>query len=313
VGSSRADRCDGGIAIITKGSTMKSLLLCLVLLAALPFATAASDASYETVLTKRIDGEVTIDTQGNVIAHAFATDMEPKVREVLDRAVAKWKFHPYLDKGMAVNARAKMRITLVARESGGDYQVAVDNILFHDGARDSGRADSEPDPLTGIEMSVARKTGRIEYPRYTVNGMTVVAVRLSPEGTVESILATQTTFLNAKGSDVDFERARKAMEDNAIAGIRKWKFKVVIPAGVQPRPEDLTGTILVNYHLAGREKLLTAAGEWRQETRTRSRAIPWISDTRLAQSVRASDMDGAGTFMPNAAALQLREGGAGAL
>jgi hypothetical protein len=292
---------------------MKSLLLCLLLLVALPLGVTASDAIYETVLTKRIDGDVTIDTEGNVIAHAFATDMEPKVREVLDRAVAKWKFHPYLDKGVAVNARAKMRITLAAREEGGDYQVAVDNVLFHDGTRDSDKADADPDPLTGIEMSVASKSGRIEYPRYAVNGMTVVAVRLSPAGTVEAIQAIQTTFLNAKGSDEDFERARKAMEENAIAGIRKWKFKVVVPPGVQPRPEDLTGTLLVNYHLAGKKKLLTATGEWRQEMRTRSRAIPWISDTRLAQAVRASDMDGTGIMLPNAAALQLREGGAGAL
>lgn len=293
----------------------KSFCLALLLLVALPLGAGEPAAGYETLLTQRIDGEVVIDQEGNVVSHRIAGDIAPGILGLLDKAIAQWKFHPYLSNGVAVRARSKMRITVAARQAGADYEVSIDNVVFHDGRSGATekRGSDAPDP-SGIDVSVARRTARIKYPAYNVNGMTVVAVRISPEGQVDDILATQTIFLNAEGHPDEFERARKEMEDNAISAIRRWKFKVVIPPGVEPQPEQLTGTLMINYVMMGRgEKLAKQTGRWRHETRTLNRAIPWIRDTRVAQEVHASDLDEALQMLPNASGFRLREGAGKAL
>ncbi|HWI24253.1 MAG TPA: hypothetical protein VNS59_04960, partial [Lysobacter sp.] len=75
-------------------------------------------------MTKRIDGEIVIDPEGNVVSHSFASELEPAVRALLAKAVAQWKFHPYLANGIAVRARSKMRVTVAARQTGEDFQVS---------------------------------------------------------------------------------------------------------------------------------------------------------------------------------------------
>ena len=296
----------------------KLLSLMSLLLVALP-APAGDVPVYETVLTKRIDGEVTIDTEGNVADHHFDMQMEPKIAALLDGAVRKWKFHPYLVDGRPVNARSRMRVTLAARENEAGFHVSVDNVLFNDGKEDElGKPKDQGKDAAGsteVQLEIQRNSPKIQYPRYVVNGMTVLALRVTPTGEVEDILATQTTFLNAKATPEQFEHARASMEGNAINAVRRWKFKVTVPPGVVPRPEDLTGTLLVNYVMPGAgEKLLSQTGQWRQETRTLNHAIPWLRDSRFAQEIRASDLDGnSASLMSNASALQLREGGAGTL
>ena len=286
--------------------------LCLsLLLAALPIAAGEPLPGFETVMTKRIDGEIVIDPEGNVVSHSFASELEPAVRALLAKAVAQWKFHPYLANGIAVRARSKMRVTVAARQTGEDFQVSIDNVIFHDGKKgsaDKAEEKNSQDP-SGIELSLARRTSPIHYPRYAVNGMTVVAVRLKPDGSVDDIVATQTTFLNAKGEPEQFERARQAMEENATSAIRRWRFKVVVPPGVEPKPEQLTGTLLVNYVLRNRgDNPAKQVGTWRQETRSLNRSIPWMRDMRMAQVVHASDLDETLQMLPNASDFRLREG-----
>lgn len=137
----------------------------------------------------------------------------------------------------------------------------------------------------------------------------VVTVLLSPDGKVDDILAAQTTFLNAKGDAGSCDRARKQMEDNAVRAIRSWAFDVDVAKGIAPRPEQLTGTILVDYQMFGSgNAALRNPGAWRHETRTAMKPIPWIPDSRLAQAVRASDLDEAMPMLPNASPLRLRDG-----
>jgi hypothetical protein len=306
---------------LKEAAMLKSFCLTLMLLVALP--TVAGDAAiYETVLTKRVDGEITIDTEGNVVAHAFKTEMEPEIRAFVENAVTTWKFHPYLVDGIAVRARSKMRVTVVARQDAGKFKVSIDNVNFSGDEKDAASADKKSpaadpaDPRTGITMRVVRRPATIQYPKYVVNGMTVIALRLDRNGKVEDAIATQTTFFNAKGTAEDFDQARKSMEENAVKGIKRWTFAVTMPEGVEPRPEDLTGIITVNYVtgpmalLGSRKGSATsdAAGKWRQETRALNRSIPWISDRRLAQSVRASDFDADSAMFNLESGFRLREG-----
>lgn len=267
--------------------------------------------TYETLLTMRVDGEITIDQNGSVLAHKLDTTVEPALRALLDRAIPKWKFHPVEHEGKPAIAKSKMRVTLGAQQVASGYQVSIDNVLFHDGKNAKGSNDAAPEEPgeAAVEMKLARRTAAIQPPKYVVNGMTLVTVRLSPTGTVEDILATQTLFLNAKGTPAQFDQARKQMELNATRAISRWRFDVKVPAGLTPRPEQLTGSIMVNYRMTrGIEEKLEQSGQWRQETRTVQQPVPWIIDTHLAQQVRASDMDDGADMFPNASPVRLRDG-----
>lgn len=269
---------------------------------------ATLEETYETLLTMRVDGDITIDTDGSVRSHSIDTAIEPALRTLLDRAVPKWKFHPVVLDGKATLAKSRMRLTLGAKQVDSGYQVSIDNVLFHDGKESQAAAPEAPrEPQ--VEMKLAKQTAAIHSPKYAVNGMTVVTVLLSPTGRVEDVFATQTSFLNASGSAAQFDRARRQMEDNAMRAIRNWRFDVKVPPGLAPRPEQLSGTIRVKYVTApGREEELDRPGNWRQETRTVQQRVPWIIDTGLAQQVRASDMDDSADMFPNASPVRLRDG-----
>ncbi len=118
-------------------------------------ATNVDVAKGEAVLTLRVDGQLSIDAQGNVVEYQIRTKLEPQVEKLVRRAVPGWRFKPIHVDGKPVIAQSPMRITLSAVEIEQGYKVMVDNVVFR--------------PYTREEWE-AEEASRKDRPRISVAG-----------------------------------------------------------------------------------------------------------------------------------------------
>jgi len=275
-------------------------------------AEVAIDAGQE-LLTMRVDGDVAIDTEGEVLDYRLETELQPELKALLDKAIPRWLFHPVVVDGKAIPARTGMRITLAGTKVEGGYRISIDNVTFRNSsgveAKDrqvrAGLADDLPVDI----VLKSRRRGSIAYPRYAVNGQTVVYVRVSPDGKVEEATAVQSSLLNAAGTPEELARARAAMEANAVKGIRTWTFDVKVNAA-DPTPADFTGYIRVDWVLPGTSgaHAFERTGEWQLENRGPYRTAGWLRGYELAQRIGSSDAGGSAGVGPVASPVRLREG-----
>lgn len=286
------------------------------LFVALPRSAVATDApALQELMTMRVEGDITIDSAGRVLEYHIDTPLQAELKQVIDRAVPGWLFHPVTVDGQAVRAKTGMQITLTAERHGQGYRIAIDKALFRDDS--IGGAPAEP----GFKLSLKDMKPLPRFPSYTVDGLVVVYVRFSPEGRVEEAMASQATLFNAAGEPEVLARALREMEENAVTAIRQWTADVVIHEGTDA--SDITATIPVAYIWgAGKPKrsgLFGATprpqasavpdnlGQWRLERRGAQRAIPWLPDARLAQA-GVSDIDPAAPLLqPATSSFRLRD------
>jgi hypothetical protein len=293
-----------------------TLALCLLLS---PFAGSASDASQgrsaegepieaeEALLTMRVDGQIAIDEHGKVLDYRIDTELQPALRALIDKAVPNWLFWPVIVDGKPIAARTGMRITLAGTPVDKGYSIAVDNVTFSSKGAPDPSAHARIPASPGVEMSIKSRKSRIQFPGYRVNGLVVVHVRVSPQGTIEEIGASQSSLFNLTGSSKLLAKARKAMEDSAIKGIRGWTFNVDTH-GRTPKPEELSGAISVEFVWnTDSADQLQRAGVWRHELRGPYQAPAWLRDTRLAQRIGSSDM-GRSDMAPLSSPVRLRDG-----
>ncbi len=292
------------------------LALCLLLS---PFGGSASDAiqsrstegmaigAGEALITMRVDGQIAIDEQGKVLDYRIDTEIQPELRALIDKAVPNWLFWPVIVDGKPIAARTGMRITLAGTAVDKGYRIAVDNVTFSSKDAPGQSAHARIPASPGVEMSVKSRKSRIHFPGYRVSGLVVVHVRISPQGKIEEIGASQSSLFHLTGGSKLLAKARKAMEDSAIKGIRGWTFNVETH-GRTPKPEELSGAISVEFVWnADSADQLHETGVWRHELRGPYQAPAWLRDTRLAQRVGSSDMGGS-DMTPLSSPVRLRDG-----
>ena len=270
----------------------------------------------EQLMTMRVEGDIAVDDTGKVMAYHVDTALEPAMRAMIDKAVATWSFLPPTVDGKAAKAKSDMRITLAGRKVDAGYEVSIDNVVFYDAAQEDlalKRAIPADAPLPKdppVEMSIVEMKPKIKYPRgFHVNGRVNVQMLINLDGTLAQAQVSQCSLYFAKGLEVQLRRACQTMEDNILAAVRTWKFKVDTH-GRTPTPADLTGTLPVDYLMQGDDARIIASGEpgqWRVEARTRYREGEWLRDERFAQRVGTSDAKG-NEWLPTNSRLKFREG-----
>ncbi|MBK7206136.1 MAG: hypothetical protein IPH90_09055 [Thermomonas sp.] len=187
----------------------------------------------ESVLTMRVDGELSIDPEGRVMDYRITTKLDPQVEKLVRRAVPAWRFKPILVDGKAAIATSPMRITLAAEEMAQGYRVTVDNVVFRPNTTQQYEAE-QASKKAHPRMSVAGEapaplvwitSKRLQPPKYPselqrvgVEGMVLLNLRLNPDGTVAEVFAAQSSLLNVKGGSSLLDRARTMLERNASAG-----------------------------------------------------------------------------------------------
>ena len=145
-----------------------------------PAATKVPIVPGESVLTLRVDGDLTIGPGGKVLAYQTRTTLEPQIEVLVSKTVNGWRFHPVTVDGVPVVAKSPMRITLAATEANGGYAVRVDNVTFRPNTREDYeaalaseqkiRAQGETLDVTGEDQShwqhVVIRSQKLSPPSY---------------------------------------------------------------------------------------------------------------------------------------------------
>lgn len=261
----------------------------------------------ESVLTMRVDGELSIDPDGRVMDYKIGSKLDPQLQKLVQRVVPSWRFKPILVDGKPVIAKSPMRITLKAEEMAEGYQVKVDNVVFwpttkeqHAAEEPSRRAHpgmsvagEEPEPLVWI---TSKSLSPPSYPsglmRSGVEGIVLLNIRVNPDGTVAEVFAAQSSLLNVKGRSTLLDRARIMLERNASTAAKRWRFEVAAENPASLSPEDLTVRVPVEYIMSTSGDPQDAlVGKWRHEFRGPNLTAPWLPDEK-ASKVGVSDLNG---------------------
>jgi hypothetical protein len=281
-------------------------LACALALPALAGDQAVPGANIEEVLTMRVDGEIVVDERGNVVSHTVGTPIDAKLRDVIDRSVATWKFVPPTAGGKPARMKSGMRVTLAGREVADGTEISIDNVVFFDPNEDAKAAAKRDD----VVMHITSMTRHVYAPRnFRVNGIVTMAIRANPDGTVAEVFPTQCSLYFAGGDKATFEKACKQMTDSAAKAIRTWRVGIELN-GNTPTPENLTAILPLSYKAFGDQTQIRQsglAGYWRPEARTPYRQAPWTVKDRLAQRVGTSDVTGAESIVPGQSPLQFRD------
>lgn len=269
-------------------------------------ATSVDVAKGEAVLTMRVDGQLSIDAQGNVLDYQIRTKLEPQVEKLVRRAVPGWRFKPIQVDGKPVIAESPMRITLTAVEMEQGYKVMVDNVVFRPNTReewDAEDASRKARPRMSVEGETPKPLVWITHksmqpPSYPsglmksgVGGIVLLTLRLNPDGTVAEVFASQSSLLNVKGSAGLLDRARLMLERSASSNAKRWTFAVAAEDMGSLSASDLTVRVPVEYSLGTPTGPDNIDGRWRQEFRGPNQLAPWLPAEKAA-TVGVSDLKG---------------------
>lgn len=257
----------------------------------------------EQALILRIDGELTIDTQGVPVGYQIKTDLAKDVSENLQRRVRSWRFEPIVVDGKPVIAQTQIRVTLAARPTGNDYVVTVDNVTF---PQTQGKiADASMASL--VEVSHANHLTAPEYPRTalyaSIEADVVVYIKLTPEGRVEQAFVPQVGLLNVRGKPAVLQEWAKLFEEQTLVATKRWRFNLS-GGGTRPLAEDLIPSIAVPIHFRMADKHTDRQTGWIQEARTPMRQVPWVTTEPDAATIGVADLT-AGELAPLAARFRL--------
>jgi hypothetical protein len=288
-------------------------LACVLALPAIA-GTSTPTPQIEDVLTMRVDGTIAVDETGKVIGHTVETQLDPKLRGLVDTAVAQWRFAPPTIAGKPARVKSAMRVTLAGRKVDEGTSVTIDNVYFFNGDKSHAPSHLEAQASAVAEaaknqratMKIEKMVHPVAYPRdYHVNGVITLAIRANPDGTVAAVFPTQCSLYFAGGPRLLLARACKRMSEVAANTVKTWKMGVQLN-GDPPTPENLTGTLAIEYKVDTDAKRVEATGEpgrWRAEARTAYTRAPWLEEDRFAQRVGTSDVSGA-ELVPEQSPLQ---------
>ncbi|MGV8923830.1 MAG: hypothetical protein ACOH1L_10875 [Thermomonas sp.] len=288
-------------------------------------AAEAPVSSSESVLTLRLNGQLTIDPEGRVKSYEIRSELPPGIQGIVERAVTKWTFAPILMGGKPVTAQSPMSITLAATEADGRYLVRVDNVVFRPNTKEDYEQalDAQKQAAAlGVVIETAGEPARVTQPPVIsakrmrppayppemligrVEGIVLMVLRLNPDGTVAEAIATQSSLLNVKGRPEVLDRVRQKLERSALSAARRWTFNVGAADPALLTPEDLTVRTPVEYLIRSPgSKDSTLAGIWRQEFRGPNLPVPWLSE-QANRRIGVSDL-ATGEFFAGASRFRL--------
>jgi hypothetical protein len=248
--------------------------------------TAPTRVSMELAFIMQVDGWIVIDPQGKVADFQRDTTVPDDLSGPIDRTVRSWLFEPVVIDGAPVRAKAKMRITLAAQNSGDVYRVVVENVIF---PKDQGETDDGK--TTGASPIRPKSMAPPSYPsdalRAGISGLVLLAVQAGPDGKTVNAAVIQTALLHPHGRPHDLAIAARQFELAALAAVKKWTYRVdeTHPAFTA---EQSTATVTINF-TAGATPMTDKPGKWRPEMRTARTEIPWLTSTEGNQHVGVSD------------------------
>jgi hypothetical protein len=220
--------------------------------------------------SRLVSGTITISKEGAVLEYQLdaTPPVEPAVRALIDKAVAKWKFSPVLVDGQAVLAKVPMNLRLVASPIGNGEQVSVRIASTHFGG-------TSKEPVEG--MTIAHRPAA-SYPRAAlrahVGGTVYVVLRIGRDGRVLDV-ATEQVNLRAAGPEKSMRLLRADLATATEHSVRQWRFSPPTQ-GPEANQDEWIGRVTFSYHVnPGSE----GPPVWDTYVPgPRNTAIPWAED-----------------------------------
>lgn len=257
-----------------------------------PAATNAPVPGFdESVLTAQVDGTVVIDPEGNVVEYAITRTRRPwpaAITDKLQAVVTAWRFEPVKVGGVAVQAKARMRITLLAHERQDGYAVSIDNVTFPE-TRGAVRVDRQSD---APKAEIAHKP-EIDYPPALLmrglGGAVLVSIRIAQDGNVVDAAIVQSSLFGARGKAEEFRANAARLEAEVLEGVRAMRFNITGPL----KNGERIGLLPIVFQMDDSDAEPPRNGYWRVERRSVKRIPPWVSAADGARMAGVSDI-GAG-------------------
>ena len=223
---------------------------------------AVSAPAQDAQLRLPVNGEIGVDPNGAVFDYRIDTVLTPEVKALVERSVRQWKFEPVLRDGKATHAKARIHLTLIAREMSEGFQLQVENVRF-----------------SGYRDALSMKPPR--YPKQAaingVGGDVLVAVRVDAAGKVIDAVAVQTSWPYKKVAAKAAEKWGTLLETASVEAARGWTFEPVDAA--LHEQGDTTLIVPISYRM----NLDRPPREgWHYESAGPTRPIPWLDPARQA-------------------------------
>jgi len=193
--------------------------------------------------SRLVSGTITISTDGSVLKHQLAATppVEPGVRALIDKAVARWKFEPVLVDGQAVVATVPMSLRLVATPIGDGEQMSVRIASTHFGA-------VSKEPVEGVTITHRPAPS---YPRMAlrarVGGTVYVVLRIGRDGRVLDV-ATEQVNLRAAGPEKSMRPLREDLATATEQSVRQWRFSPPTQ-GPEANQDEWIGRVTFSYYV----------------------------------------------------------------
>ena len=275
-------------------------------------AAAATPVAGESVLTMRVDGELTIGTEGQVLSYKIRSKLDPTLQAMLDKSIPRWHLAPVRQGGKPVNAKTPMRITLAATQIPQGYEVRLDNVVFTPISKEDVAAQDAlmrairagggaitvgEEPPAQAVVYEAKRMMPPGYPvglmRAGVEGAVLLRLRLNLDGTVAYVVASQSSLFDIKGSSDILDKARGLLEKESIRVARRWSFHLDAAHPELLTANDLTVSVPVEFVMNAPGKRNTdKTNAWRQEFRGPNLPVPWLVGKAGQQLVGVSDLTG---------------------
>ena len=265
-------------------------LLCLLATGA-AWAAKESPAQQQIEASMDVSGSVAVDDKGNVTSHAIdhSEQLPPGVVELIAQTLPTLRFQPVLRDGQPRAIRAKMDLVVVANHV--DPQ--------HIGIRIRSARFTESEPPASERIAIDQRA-KVRFPSEAMwvgfSGTVYVAIRIDRNGRVVDAQAQQVN-LRVVGSEKHMRHWRDVLSKPALAGVRKFTFKIPT-TGPHAGDAEFTGILPVRY-LRFEEKP-KPYGQWESYIPGPRQPIAWMDrdeDTRSSEAVPPGTFAQAGTAL----------------
>ena len=248
-------------------------------------AEAPAKQPLEESILLRVDGTLNIDTQGVPVEYQIKTALPQNISDALQRRVRAWRFDPAQTDGKPTTIHTLMRITLATEKNDGKHPIRIDHVnFFHPDVPNQENATDTSDP---VSISLEEGNG-VRYPyaglSREINADVLVYAHVTPVGRVDKAFVSQVALLNITGRQNDLRDMAKVFEDEAVADVRGFRFRVAIDqtklSALQASDPDSVESVFtvrfpVEFIMLGSASQSGTA--WQQEVRTPIQLPPWLN------------------------------------
>ncbi len=218
-----------------------------------------------------VAGTIEVATDGSVARYALdhPEELPPAVKDLLGKAIPRWKFEPVVADGKPAIAKATMSLRVVAKPlDDGDYGIGVAAVHFGDANR-------------GPAIEAVQRRAPAYPPeaiRERVTGTVYLALRVDAAGKVADAAAVQVD-LGKLGSDVQMQRWRDRLARVSVGTARHWLFSPATDAASPYRVVQVP--VSFNLRVNG-YSTRARYGQWNVYVPGPVQLVPWLDNKLLS-------------------------------